>query len=319
MKFFKRILWVCEANTDPSTVLDRARTLTVYHQAELTVIDVLKELPSDLLAAVTTIPPAEIQKLAVQERLQELEQLIAPAVAAGLQVRAKVLIGTPFLEIIREVLHKRHDLVIKAAEGGRRTLQFGSTDLHLLRKCPCPVWIGKPAQPPHYARILAAVDPDPSDERGNALNAGIMDRAIELAQMDHSELHVAHAWDVVGEHFLRGLRSRLSDADVDRMVGKALNDHLLWLDQLLRRHLPAGMKHKKHLLRGDPGEVIPRMVREQQIDLVVMGTVARTGIPGLIIGNTAERVLDQVNCSVLAIKPEGFVTPVTLKPENRNK
>jgi universal stress protein E len=43
-----------------------------------------------------------------------------------------------------------------------------------------------------------------------------------------------------------------------------------------------------------------------------METVGRTGIPGLLMGNTAETILQQVNCSVLAIKPPGFVTPVTL-------
>jgi nucleotide-binding universal stress UspA family protein len=41
-----------------------------------------------------------------------------------------------------------------------------------------------------------------------------------------------------------------------------------------------------------------------------MGTVARTGVRGFIMGNTAETVLEQIDCSVLAIKPQGFVTPV---------
>ena len=50
-----------------------------------------------------------------------------------------------------------------------------------------------------------------------------------------------------------------------------------------------------------------------KIDLIVMGTVARTGIPGLIIGNTAESTLSQIHCSVLAVTPPGFVTPVTLE------
>ena len=43
-----------------------------------------------------------------------------------------------------------------------------------------------------------------------------------------------------------------------------------------------------------------------------MGTVARTGIPGLLIGNTAETILQRVDCSVLAVKPDGFVSPVGL-------
>ncbi|ABM21246.1 MAG: universal stress protein [Gammaproteobacteria bacterium] len=52
------------------------------------------------------------------------------------------------------------------------------------------------------------------------------------------------------------------------------------------------------------------MVENYDIDLIVMGTVGRVGIPGLIIGNTAESILEQAKCSVLAIKPEGFKTPI---------
>jgi nucleotide-binding universal stress UspA family protein len=56
--------------------------------------------------------------------------------------------------------------------------------------------------------------------------------------------------------------------------------------------------------------VIPWVVRKRKIDLLVMGTICRTGIPGFIIGNTAEKVLDTINCSVLTVKPVGFVSPV---------
>jgi nucleotide-binding universal stress UspA family protein len=55
------------------------------------------------------------------------------------------------------------------------------------------------------------------------------------------------------------------------------------------------------------------LAQQLEVDLVVMGTVARTGIPGLIMGNTAEAILEQLDCSVLAIKPPGFVTPVSLQ------
>ncbi len=71
-------------------------------------------------------------------------------------------------------------------------------------------------------------------------------------------------------------------------------------------------KNRCHLVLGSPEEAIPKFATREGIDLIVMGTVARTGIPGLLIGNTAEKILDSVECDVLSIKPEGFVTPVTL-------
>ena len=72
------------------------------------------------------------------------------------------------------------------------------------------------------------------------------------------------------------------------------------------------VRSNTHLSRGDARAVIPELARALHADLVVMGTVARTGISGLLIGNTAESILDQLDCTVLAVKPPGFVSPVTL-------
>ena len=64
------------------------------------------------------------------------------------------------------------------------------------------------------------------------------------------------------------------------------------------------------LRRGEHDDIIPEFVVAEGIDLVVMGTVAQSGIAGMLIGNTAERVLRKLPCSVLAVKPEGFTSPV---------
>ena len=73
------------------------------------------------------------------------------------------------------------------------------------------------------------------------------------------------------------------------------------------------LRPQTHLIEGDPRSKIPALAKKINADLVIMGTVARTGIPGLFMGNTAETVLNKLDCSVLAIKPHGFVTPVTLE------
>jgi len=66
-------------------------------------------------------------------------------------------------------------------------------------------------------------------------------------------------------------------------------------------------------VKGFAKDRIPEIVKEEKIDLIMMGTVGRTGIPGLLMGNTAETVLNRIDCSVLAVKPEGFITPVRLE------
>jgi nucleotide-binding universal stress UspA family protein len=73
------------------------------------------------------------------------------------------------------------------------------------------------------------------------------------------------------------------------------------------------LKPQIHLVKGWARKEIPALAKRIDADLVVMGTVARTGISGFLIGNTAETILNQIDCSVLAIKPPGFQTPVTLQ------
>ena len=66
-----------------------------------------------------------------------------------------------------------------------------------------------------------------------------------------------------------------------------------------------------HHIHGKPDEKIPESVDEQEIDVLVMGTLARTGISGFVIGNTAENILQSINCSLVALKPEGFISPIS--------
>ena len=98
-------------------------------------------------------------------------------------------------------------------------------------------------------------------------------------------------------------------AQIDRSNAEA---RLKWFDQLLGNVTLNDLKVQRHMLEGEAGHEIARLARTKGIDVVVMGTVCRAGVPGLFIGNTAEKVLRQVSCSVLTLKPEGFVSPVTL-------
>jgi nucleotide-binding universal stress UspA family protein len=66
-----------------------------------------------------------------------------------------------------------------------------------------------------------------------------------------------------------------------------------------------------HHLHGSADEKIPELVNDEQVDVLVMGTVARSGIKGLVIGNTAENIVQSIPCSLVALKPQGFISPVT--------
>jgi len=104
----------------------------------------------------------------------------------------------------------------------------------------------------------------------------------------------------------------LRSSEIDQVVHAIGKTHKMRFDNLLAKLGLDDITHNMHLERGGPVELIAEMVKKKGIELVVMGTVCRTGPAGFFIGNTAERVLQQIDSSVLAVKPDGFVTPVGL-------
>ena len=309
-----------------TSALERAVTLAENNQANLTVVAV-----APLVTAGIGIPEggpvsADLQAATVNSRTQGLGALVEPY-RQRFEIETGVLVGVPFLEIIREVLCNGRDLVIKTAEQyDWWDRWFGSDDMHLLRKCPCPVWLIKPQAPKAYRCILAAVDvnivylPQEKDAR-YALNRQILEMAASLAVAEFAELHIGSAWDAIGESAMRhGALMRKSEAEVDAYVEQVRQHHAASVDALMRelatyvgQDALDYLKPRTHLIKGGPRKEIPVLARQIEADLVVMGTVARTGVPGFFMGNTAETILNQIDCSVLAIKPPGFTTPVTLE------
>lgn len=311
MKRFKNILYYTEGKEDQGAALERAMELALRNHAQLTVLGVMQRVPAKLQMLLPVTPSADWTALVLQDFRDELERLVEPVRSKGVRLKVEVLFGTPFLEIIRSVLAHKYDLVMLTAEGsGQKHPLLGSTSRHLMRKCPCPVWVIKQGPHRHFERILASVNPDPYDEEHRGVNTKIMELATALARLEKSELHVLHAWNFFEEEALRHWHRHLPAADVDRIVRETEAMHGTWLKELLAEHTLTGISQNIHLLRGKPAEVITDFAAEKEVDLIVMGTVGRTGIPGFLIGNTAETVLGQVQCSVLTVKPDEFISPV---------
>lgn len=191
--------------------------------------------------------------------------------------------------------------------------------MHLIRKCPCPVWMIKHPEHKRYSRILAAVDRDTKDTQRDSLNRPILEIATSLALAESSELHIVHAWEFPAESYLRSPRTKYTVAEVDALIEEERTQRKKWMEQLVGKHSAAVGKEavdfvmpELHLVKGNARQAVPEKARELGVNLIVMGTVARAGIPGFFMGNTAESILNQIDCSVLTIKPPGFESPVSL-------
>lgn len=312
MKRFKNILLVYDGRESGQSTFGRAIDLAARNQARLTVIRVINQIPRDYRMLITSLSPEEIMEIAVREHTLLLEKHIAPFSETGM-IRLRVVAGREFIEIIKEVLHSNHDLVIKTVRGmgGTIDMLFGSTAMHLLRKCPCPVWLIKPEQGQHYRRIMAAVDVVPPEVEDDDLNNKIMELATSLARTEKSEFHIVHAWEKPDANLLAGGLDYFTD-DINKLSNETKNMHIRWMDDFLEQYDLQHLQHHEHVMQGWADEMIPEFAELHQIDLIVMGTVSRTGIPGFFIGNTAEKILHRIDCSVLAVKPDDFITPVQL-------
>ena len=299
MKRFTNILVVFNDAIGAEDALEQAVSLARDNAARLTVTVVLRG--------------GESSPQLVAETEKRLQRLSLGVQHAGVSdVRTLVLTGIPFLVIIQQVIRAEHDLVLACAEsdGVLKQIFFGSTATHLVRKCPCPVWIVKPGQTVPYTKILVAVDPhnaSPEDQ----FNTLIMDLATSLAVHDNAVLHIMHAWGIDGND-LDSLRSEIATQQREAILKRHHDKHLLAVNNLLTRYPMSEIDHRVHLPKGRPEQAISQLVRQEQIDLIVMGSVARVGIPGFFIGNTAETVLSSERCSILTVKPNGFETPVSL-------
>ena len=286
----------------------RAVSLASQLSADLTFLAVLdvsahtEELLHDQFAEATRSAEEATQNV--------LDRLIAEAKSENVEAKSAIAFGRSWEEICKKVLCDGHDLVVVGTRDHNLASRFlfGSTGTKLLRNCPCPVWVTKPDPDWDDLKILVATDLGEVGQRA-------LHMAIDGAQLAGAKLHVLHSIEEkFGNHiWLTGMPNEKIESfrtTKRAEVEEKLQEQLAQTDF---RTLPFGVM--THIEEG-PAEIsILNAIDELGIDLLIMGTAARSGISGLLIGNTAERIISQANCSVLAIKPANFECPVELDEE----
>ena len=312
MNRFKSILVATDTRVENqnliSEVVDRAKK----NGAVIKLVDVVP--PISWAAKLLVSDHQHMMDLVKEEKKEQLEAVAAPIRAAGVEVSTKVLVGKTSVEIIREVLRAKHDLVMRIAKGtkSRRKGFFGTTGIRLLRECPCVVHLVGPNSVPPVKHVMACVDTSTGDSVDDDLNKTIFQLAEDIRDRNEARFSVVHSWTIDAEQLLEG---RMPTADFERMKdGREAHIKKL-LDQFLKTQGCSADHDHVHLIKGYAPNVIPKFVKEESVDLIVMGTVGRSGALGFIMGNTVEQILDSIECSVVAVKPSGFVSPIRMDDE----
>jgi nucleotide-binding universal stress UspA family protein len=270
------------------------------------------------LEVISVVPPAPALQRLLMSRTTE-EQLDARLVEAAHDDLARwvqrathrahpddvgldVVRGHPVEAALRRVVEHGHDLL--AVTGHHDDAATRAVITRLQRKSPCPVWSIRPSRA-RRRRVLAAVD---VDDTHRGLNDRLLDAAAWLAGPD-GELHVATAWELLGEATLRSSPFLEQDPrEIDELRTACERDHERRLGALLAEHRLGGHSCTTHVRHGAPADVVAAVTERHHINQLVVGTLGRSGIPGFVMGNTAEQLLADVTCSVLVVKPPGFTS-----------
>lgn len=221
---------------------------------------------------------------------------------------AIVRLGVPFIEIIKVADEVQASMIVIDTHRKKKTqaCQRGSTTRDLMRKSVLPIWSISSYQSP-IRRIAVAVDVTSPEQ--SSFNEKILSFALEACALTGAELILLHAWHADLAGFFRKLGSyRDLDADlISKEMGLEREERM---KSLLEVHTNSPVRQQIKLLEGEAKTVIPRFVMENSIDMVIMGSLSRTGIAGLWMGNTAESMLDKLTCPVITLKPDAFHSPV---------
>jgi universal stress protein E len=259
-------------------------------------------------------PTAEgARKALLEHRRALLEEFAVPHRKAGIDVSVDTAFDNPLHEgLLRKIAKSHADLIVKDTHYHnlvRRTL-ITNTDWHLIRSSATPLLLVKPTHWSSQLRTLAAVDPGHLADKPATLDNAICEWSVRLAKAMKGEVHAVHMYFPSALLITSGVAAGMPMAVATGMEQQLIEDErLARLKMVQEVTLPQGIAadHTRIML-GTAVDLLAEEAERVRADIVVMGAVSRSRLQRLFIGNTAERVLDQLPCDVLIVKPLDFAS-----------
>lgn len=272
--------------------IDHAIALT--QSSESTVITLFTVVPEVTFDPEKDIVPAEKKQDLLLSKAKESLEKIADTFFADTKITCLSAVGTPSVEIVKQVLRGNHDLLLTSTRKEKTVKEnlLGSTMIELMRKCPCPVWAIKPETVSESKIMVGIHFDDEVEDHNDSLNHHLLDIARCLAKDTNEEIHLVNV--------------------VKDSTDEVIAERLAKMKKLPETLASIPSKIIPVVLEGDVVTALPEYTRQESIDILVMGMLSRTGLKGFFIGNVAEKIMDDLNCSLLVVKPKEFVSPITL-------
>ncbi len=302
MPNFKNIIVGIDFSKCSGNALREGMRVAGWNGADLHLLHVVDPRQIEALQDFQEIGTDEI----VQRARDRLEELIAENPQHTGPVASNVVIGHPFEEILRAATQTPTCLLVLGAHGYEaKEGRTGTIAVKAVRKIAAPVLLVRKSQDHPFRKIVACTDFSENSIKAVQLGA-------KIALQDGASLEILHVHYPPWMH-PTAVQYNLTvapNADYRKQYLSLLQDKLDGLLEELSEEFPA-LEANTHLVeRGHAGYAILEFLRESEADLAVMGTRGRTGLKILLLGTTAERVVNESPCSVLAVKPEEFKFPL---------
>lgn len=215
-------------------------------------------------------------------------------------------------EIINFAIQHSISFMIKTPETHDLGKGFCALDMSLLRESPIPVWLFQNNHLINKNNNLAvAIDASDTDPTSRKLSKKLLEVSGSLAKFNKGKLEIVSCWEnFLDSAMLSSSWLNLSTSNIQYEIDSAKEKHKFQLEELIKEaNLPSELSINVHIRNGLAVQQIPLFVEEEKIETLIMGTLARSGISGLVIGNTAESIVQKLKCSLIALKPDEFVSP----------
>ncbi len=316
MDMYQNILVVIDPTTDEQKALKRAidlasriSTANPDQQIHITAFFSIFDFSYEMTTILSSGERDTMRQMVITEKQQWLDGIISET-DSPIQITSKVVWhNRPFEAIIEQVIEHKYDLVVKGTHQHDKfkSVVFTPTDWHILRKCPCPVLLVKEHEWPQQGNILAAVNVGSDEDEHISLNGAITKQAKNIAQLITANVHLVNSFPGTPVNIaieIPEFDASEYNSAMQAHHKEAMNKHANSFDIPL---------NNTYVEEGLPEAVIEQAALKIDAELVILGTIGRTGISAALIGNTAEHVIDQLDCDVLALKPDGYISPLDVE------
>ncbi|MFB1035802.1 MAG: universal stress protein UspE [Sinobacterium sp.] len=305
---YQKILAVIEPELPTQKSLARAIDIAKINGASITAFLTIYDFSYEMTTMLSMDERENMRQAVIDDRTDWLVNLVSDQFSTqGVSIDVKIVWhNRPYESIIYEVMVKGYDLIVKGtkAHDSLKSVIFTPTDWHIMRKAPVPVLLVKEHDWPLGGQIIAAINVGVNVKEHISLNEEITKQALHFAKLLSSNVHLVNSYTGTPVNIVIEI-PEFDPAAYDESA-KLHHEHSMQI-HANRHHIS---KAHCHVDIGMPEDVVPKYAKQLDAELVVLGTVGRQGISAALIGNTAEHVIDKINCDVLAIKPDGFVSPV---------